>query len=62
SRSRKLVPPFEGPFPLLDFDPLTSTYTLDLPPRFTSRGISTVFHASQVKPYIPNDEALFPNR
>ncbi|GAA6003237.1 hypothetical protein JCM10207_001818 [Rhodosporidiobolus poonsookiae] len=61
-RSRAWVPPFCGPFPCLSFDHSNDTYLLGLPERYTARGILCKFHASQVKPFIPNDEDQFPNR
>ncbi|KAK4702058.1 hypothetical protein P7C70_g4165, partial [Phenoliferia sp. Uapishka_3] len=61
-RSRKWCPKFVGPFPLVSFDSATSTYTLDLPARYTKRQISPTFHASQVKRHVPNDDSLFPRR
>jgi len=62
NRSRKYTPPYVGPFRVLSYDKTTSTYKLDLPERYTNRRISTTFHASQIKPYVPNNENLFPNR
>lgn len=61
-RSRSLCPPFDGPFRCLSYDSSNSTYTLDLPTRYTQRGIATKFHASQLKPYVKSDEVLFPGR
>jgi hypothetical protein len=61
-RSRKWTPPYVGPFKCLHYNPATSSYTLDLPPRYTRRGINNVFHASKVKPYVPNDDDAFPQR
>ncbi|KAK4705029.1 hypothetical protein P7C70_g1182, partial [Phenoliferia sp. Uapishka_3] len=62
ARSRKWLPKFVGPFPLKSFDALTSTYTLDLPARYSKRHISPTFHASHVKRHVPNDDSLFPRR
>jgi hypothetical protein len=61
-RSRALVPPFAGPFRCISFDPLNDTYVLDLPDPYLERGFSGRFHASQVKPFVVNDERRFPNR
>jgi hypothetical protein len=61
-RNRKHAPRFEGPFKCLHYDPATSTYELELPARFTTRGISNVFHGSVLRPFIPSDEKRFPNR
>ncbi|GEM08210.1 hypothetical protein Rt10032_c05g2227 [Rhodotorula toruloides] len=62
NRSRALVPPFDGPFRCVRYNAANSTYELALPPRYTSRGISPIFHASQLKPYVPSDDGLFPER
>jgi hypothetical protein len=62
NRSRKWCPPFTGPFICLEYDPKTSLYLLDLPPRYTQRGISPLFHASKLKPYVMSAESLFPGR
>ncbi|KAK4699155.1 hypothetical protein P7C70_g7111, partial [Phenoliferia sp. Uapishka_3] len=62
ARSRKWCPPWAGPFPSRSYDPLTSSYELVLPPRYLQRRISPVFHASQLKKYVPNDDEAFPNR
>jgi hypothetical protein len=61
-RSRKWTPPYVGPFKCLSYDPSTSTYALELPARYTRRGISNVFHASRLRPFVPNDEKSFPQR
>lgn len=61
-RSRSLCPPFDGPFRCLSYDKSNSTYVLDLPTRYTQRGIATKFHASQLKPYVESDKELFPGR
>ncbi|SGY12372.1 BQ5605_C011g06487 [Microbotryum silenes-dioicae] len=61
-RSRKWAPKFAGPFEVLAFDPTTSTYTLDLPARYTKRRIRNIFHSSQLVPFTPTNEATFPNR
>jgi hypothetical protein len=62
NRSRKWTPPYTGPFTLLAFDPITSSFTLDLPDRYTRRGISNTFHGSQLKKFVSNDSLRFPNR
>ncbi|SGY41843.1 BQ5605_C003g02572 [Microbotryum silenes-dioicae] len=43
-------------------DPANSTYKLALPERYTSRGIRSTFHASQLNVFKFSDESRFPNR
>ncbi|GAA5934134.1 hypothetical protein JCM10213_008534 [Rhodosporidiobolus nylandii] len=62
NRTRKLNPPFIGPFQLLSYDPQTSTYELDLPERYTRRGLSKRVHASLVRRFVESDSARFPQR
>ena len=57
--TRKLVPKYIGPFKILKEYPNTSTFKLELP---DSLRIHPNFHSSLLKPYIPNDDDLFPNR
>jgi transposase InsO family protein len=61
-RAYKWTPRFVGPFEVVHFWSKTDTVELDLPERYTSRGISKVFHISEVKPFISSDATLFPNR
>ncbi|KAK4700386.1 hypothetical protein P7C70_g5862, partial [Phenoliferia sp. Uapishka_3] len=61
-RSRKWVPAFVGPFKILHFNPRTSSYTLDLPLRYTRRNINNVFHSSLIKAYVATDDNVFPRR
>ncbi|KAK4698365.1 hypothetical protein P7C70_g7913, partial [Phenoliferia sp. Uapishka_3] len=61
-RSRKWVPAFVGPFKVLHFNPRTSSYTLDLPLRYTRRNINNVFHSSLIKAYVATDDKMFPWR
>ncbi|GAA5996925.1 hypothetical protein JCM11641_007935, partial [Rhodosporidiobolus odoratus] len=62
SRARKLLPLFVGPFKVLAYSPRTSTYIIDLPARYTSRGYSNRFHSSQVRRAFVSDEGKWPNR
>ena len=55
----KFMPRFDGPYEILKVDPLHSTVTLHLP---RSPDVSSVFHTSEVMPFIENDETLFPSR
>ncbi|SGY27857.1 BQ5605_C122g13306 [Microbotryum silenes-dioicae] len=43
-------------------DPANSTYKLALPQRYTSRGIRSTFHASQLNVFKFSDESRFPKR
>jgi hypothetical protein len=58
-RVAKLMPRYDGPYYILKARPETSTYTLDLP---DSTNIFPTFHASQLKPFIPNNNDTFPSR
>lgn len=57
--ARKLVPKFIGPFKIIKEYPNTSTFKLDLPP---SMKIHPNFHSSLLKPFILNDDNIFPHR
>ncbi|GJE91950.1 chromo domain-containing protein [Phanerochaete sordida] len=61
-RARKLVPKFIGPYTILESDPTTSSYTLQLPPDLSSRGIHPKFHVSKLRRHYANDDLLFPHR
>lgn len=61
-RARKLLPKFLGPYEITEAYPETSNYVLDLPDELKSRGIHARFHASQLRRFQKNDEALFPHR
>ena len=58
-RVAKFMVRYDGPYTVSAAHPSTSTYTLDLPP--TMR-IHPTFHSSLLRPFIPNDDALFPGR
>jgi hypothetical protein len=58
-RIAKFMPRFDGPFLVTKSNPSKSTYTLDLPNephRFPT------FHASQLRPFVPNNDTLFPSQ
>ena len=59
NRVAKFMPRFDGPFIIKSTDERHSTVTLDLPnlPNFFP-----VFHTSEVKPFLDNDNSLFPSR
>ncbi|GAA5984568.1 hypothetical protein JCM11641_006552 [Rhodosporidiobolus odoratus] len=57
--SSKFIPKYIGPFPILTASPSSSNYTLQLPPHLR---IHNKFHASKLRPHLPNDDARFPHR
>ncbi|KAJ3576874.1 hypothetical protein NP233_g105 [Leucocoprinus birnbaumii] len=59
NRVAKFMPRYDGPFQVLKAHPETSSYTLKLP---THSRIHPTFHVSQLKRFVPNDNALFPDR
>ena len=61
-RARKLLPKYLGPYKIVEASTDASTYTLELPEELRKRGIFPKFHASLLKKYEKNDEALFPHR
>ena len=58
-RVAKFMVRFDGPFTVVAAHPDSSTYTLDLP---RSTSIHPTFHASLLRPFLPNDDSLFPSR
>lgn len=62
NRARKLTPAYCGPFFISRAFPETDTYELDLPERYTRRGLHKKFHSSLLKPFVESDEQQFPNR
>lgn len=58
-RTAKFVVTHDGPYAILDKDDKHSTYTLDLPPH---TNIHPVFHVSELRPCVENDDDLFPAR
>jgi transposase InsO family protein len=61
-RAHKWTPRYVGPFEVVSSWTDTDTVELDLPERYTVRGISKVFHTSELKPYVASDEKVFPSR
>ena len=53
------MPRFDGPFVIKNTDEKHSTVTLDLP---TLPNIFPVFHTSEVKHFLENNNTLFPSR
>lgn len=52
------MPRFDGPWQITEAHPETSTYKLNLP---HTTNIFPTFHASQIKPFILNDDEIFPS-
>jgi hypothetical protein len=61
-RARKLCPKFVGPYKILEANVDNSTFTLELPAALQSCRIHPKFHISLLRPFYPNNDALFPNR
>ena len=53
------MPRYDGPFTVKSTDERHSTVTLDLP---NSPNIFPVFHTSEIRPFLENDNTLFPSR
>jgi hypothetical protein len=58
-RVAKYMPRFDGPYQILDKHAEFSTYTLELP---NEPSRFPVFHASEIEPYIANDDVKFPSQ
>ncbi|GAA5972537.1 hypothetical protein JCM11641_001890 [Rhodosporidiobolus odoratus] len=59
SRAAKLFPRWDGPYPVEQANPSTSTYRLSLPP---SDRAHPTFHSSKLKRYTSNDPSLYAER
>ena len=57
--SSKFVPRFIGPYTITGSVPATSSYTFALPPHLK---VHPTFHASRLRPHLPNDDDIFPAR
>ena len=57
-RAAKFFPRYDGPYNIIDVHTATSNYTLELP---NSPNTFPTFHASELKPFLPNDTTLFPS-
>ncbi len=57
TRATKFFPHFNGPYTITHANERNSTVTLELPSHL---GIFPVFHTSKLRPFHPNDNALFP--
>lgn len=60
--ARKLAPKFLGPFAITKVLKEGATYQLDLSEELLKGGINKSFHASLLKPHVPNDDRRFPGR
>jgi hypothetical protein len=60
--ARKLAPKYLGPFAIMKVLKEGATYQLDLSEELLKRGINRSFHASLLKPHLPNDDRRFPGR
>ena len=61
-RARKLAPKYLGPFPITRIVKEGATYQIGLSDELTKRGINRTFHASLLRPHVPNDDRQFPGR
>jgi hypothetical protein len=61
-RARKLAPKYLGPFPITRVLKEGATYQLGVSDELTKRGINRSFHASLLRPHVPNDDRRFPGR
>ena len=60
--ARKLAPKYLGPFTVAKVLKEGATYQLNLSEELLKRGINSAFHASLLKPHVPNDDRRFPGR
>ncbi|QRV96838.1 Transposon Ty3-I Gag-Pol polyprotein [Ceratobasidium sp. AG-Ba] len=60
--ARKLVPKFIGPHKIESEITKGTTYKIELASALKARGIRPTFHASLLRPHIPNDDRRFPGR
>ena len=60
-RAHKLLPKFVGPFKILDAQPSTLTYKVELLAQLQARNLHDWFHRSKICPYHANDDMLFPH-
>lgn len=61
-RARKLSPKYLGPFPITKVIKEGATYQLGLSEELVKRGVNRAFHASLLRPHVPNDDRRFPGR
>jgi hypothetical protein len=58
-RAAKFFPCYDGPYDVINVHTETSNYTLELP---NSPNTYPTYHASELKPFLPNNASLFPSR
>ena len=58
SHVAKFMPHYNGPYRIMAAHPATSSYTLDLP---HSPNICPSFHSSELHPFLPNNDTLYPS-
>ena len=56
------MPKFIRPYKILNVMNESSNVTLELPQEFKVRKINPTFHTNLVRPYIKNNDILFPKR
>ena len=56
------MPKFIGPYKILKAMNELSNVMLELPQEFKDRKINLTFHTNLVRPYIKNNDILFPKR
>ena len=56
------MPKFIGPYKILKAMNESSNMMLELPQEFKDRKINPTFHTNLVRPYIKNNDILFPKR
>jgi hypothetical protein len=61
-RARKLSPKYLGPFPITRVIKEGATFQLGLSEELIKRGVNRSFHASLLRPHVPNDDRRFPGR
>jgi hypothetical protein len=61
-QARKLVPKYIGLFLIRKIIAPGTSYQLILSDKLKARGIHDVFHASLLRPHVPNDDRRFPGR
>ena len=59
-RARKLMPRFIEPYKVLKLMDNSLNITIELPQALKDRRISPTFHTNLVRPYVENNDSLFP--
>jgi len=57
-----LAPKYLGPYKIVKVSQDYLNVTLDLPYELKQRGIHPTFHVKLIRPYIANNDSLFPKR